>query len=45
MSDWMSGELTKIAAADELEIASLRRDGTLAKPVTIWVTLTLQITK
>jgi hypothetical protein len=37
MSDWMSGELTKIAAADELEIASLRRDGTLAKPVTIWV--------
>jgi hypothetical protein len=37
MSDWMSGELTKIAAADELEIASLRRNGTLAKPVTIWV--------
>jgi hypothetical protein len=37
MTDWMSGELTKIAAADELDIASLRRDGTLGKPVTIWV--------
>jgi hypothetical protein len=37
MSDWMSGELTRIAAADELEIASLRGDGTLGKPVTIWV--------
>lgn len=37
MTDWMSGEVTKIAAADELEIASLRRDGMLGKPVTIWV--------
>jgi hypothetical protein len=37
MSAWTSGELTKIAAADELDIASLRRDGTLGKPVTIWV--------
>ena len=37
MTTWTSDELTKIGAADELEIASLRRDGTLRKPVTIWV--------
>ena len=30
-------ELDKIAAADELQIASLRPDATLGKPVTIWV--------
>ena len=30
-------ELDKIGRADELEIAPLRRDGTLGKPVTIWV--------
>jgi hypothetical protein len=33
----MSDELTKIGAAEELRIASLRRDGTLRNPVTIWV--------
>jgi hypothetical protein len=37
MSAWTSGELTTIGAADELEIASLRVDGTLRRPVTIWV--------
>ena len=37
MSVWTSVELTKIAGADELEIASLRRDGTLGSPRTIWV--------
>ena len=37
MTRWTSEELTKIGAAEELEIASLRRDGTLRKPVTIWV--------
>jgi hypothetical protein len=37
MSDWTSGEVTKIAAADELDIASLRGDGMVGKPVTIWV--------
>ena len=37
MTAWTSDELDKIAAAEELEIASLRRDGTLRKPVTIWV--------
>ena len=37
MSAWTSGELERIASADELEIASVRRDGTLRKPVTVWV--------
>jgi hypothetical protein len=34
---WTSDELNKIGAAEELGIVSLRRDGTLRKPVTIWV--------
>jgi hypothetical protein len=29
--------LNKIGTAEELDIASLRRDGTLRKPATIWV--------
>ena len=37
MTMWTSDELTKIGTAEELEIASLRRDGTLRKPVIIWV--------
>jgi hypothetical protein len=37
MTAWTSDELTKIAAADELDIAPLRPDGTLRTPVTIWV--------
>ncbi len=37
MAAWTSEELDKIAAADELELASARRDGTLRRPVTIWV--------
>ncbi len=37
MTDWTSDELDKVGNADELQIASLRRDGTLRKPVTIWV--------
>jgi hypothetical protein len=37
MTAWMSEELSKIGAAEELEIASLRSDETLRKPVTIWV--------
>ena len=36
MATWTSDELTKIGAADELQIATLRRDGTLRKPVTVW---------
>jgi hypothetical protein len=37
MSRWTSDELDKIGDAEELEIASARRDGSLRKPVTIWV--------
>ncbi len=37
MTTWASEELDKIGTAEELEIASLRRDGTLRNPVTIWV--------
>jgi hypothetical protein len=37
MTTWTSDELIKIGAAEELKIASLRRDGTLRNPVTIWV--------
>lgn len=37
MTTWTSDELDKIGTADELEIAPLRRDGTLRTPVTIWV--------
>ena len=37
MTTWTSDELNKIGAAEELRIASLRRDGTLRNPVTIWV--------
>ena len=37
MSTWTNDELDRIGGADELEIASLRRDGTLRNPVTIWV--------
>lgn len=34
---WTSDELAKIGNAEELEIASIRRDGTLSSPRTIWV--------
>jgi hypothetical protein len=37
MTAWTSDELDKIGTAEELRIASLRHDGTLRKPVTIWV--------
>jgi hypothetical protein len=37
MTGWTSDELAKIEAADELEIASIRPDGTLQDPTTIWV--------
>ena len=37
MTMWTSDELNKIGTTEELEIASLRRDGTLRKPVTVWV--------
>ena len=34
---WTSDELDRIAAAEELRIASLQRDGMMREPVTIWV--------
>ncbi len=37
MPEWTSDELNKIGTAEELELASLRADGSLRKPVTIWV--------
>jgi len=37
MTAWTSDELNKIGNAEELRIASLRGDGTLRKPVIIWV--------
>jgi len=37
MTMWTSDELNKIGGTEELQIASVRSDGTLRKPVTIWV--------
>ena len=37
MTTWSNDELDRIGAADELQIAPRRRDGTLGRPVTIWV--------
>jgi hypothetical protein len=34
---WTGAELGKIGTADELRLSSLRRDGTLRDPVTMWV--------
>lgn len=40
MTMWTSEELNKIGKSEELQIASLRRDGTPRNPVTIWVVRT-----
>lgn len=37
MTSWTSDELDEIANAEELQIAPRRADGTLRKPVIIWV--------
>lgn len=37
MSTWTDDELIRVADAEELQIASLRADGTLRSYVTIWV--------
>ena len=37
MNAWSSEELDRIGAAEELDLASVRRDGRLRKPVTMWV--------
>ena len=36
MTAWANDELATIAAAEEVEIAPGRRDGTLRNPVTVW---------
>ena len=37
MTTWTSDELTKIGGAEELQLASVRPDGTLRPYVTMWV--------
>jgi len=37
MTQWTSDQLNKIGRAEEVQVASVRRDGTLRKPVTVWV--------
>jgi hypothetical protein len=37
MTGWTRNDLERIGAADELQLASFKEDGTLRKPVTIWV--------
>ena len=37
MTTWTSEELDIVGRAEELELASLRDDGTLRKSVTVWV--------
>lgn len=37
MTAWSAGELDTIGRTEEIEIAALRSDGTLRKPVIIWV--------
>ena len=36
MTDWNPTELERIASEREIEVSSLRDDGALTKPVTIW---------
>ena len=36
-TSWTPDELSRIEAADELEIAPRRRDGSLRRPVPIWI--------
>lgn len=37
MTGWTGDELNRIGGAEELQLASLRADGTPRRPVTIWV--------
>ena len=37
MTQWTGDQLDKVGRAQELQITSARRDGTLRKPVTVWV--------
>jgi hypothetical protein len=40
MAGWNDDELRRIAGADELQIAPLRRNGELRRPTTIWAVTT-----
>ena len=37
MSSWTSDELRRIGQAEEVDVAALRRDGTLHNRVTVWL--------
>ncbi len=37
MTQWTGDQLDRFARAEEVQIASVRRDGVLSKPVTVWV--------
>jgi hypothetical protein len=37
MTTWTDDELARIGAADELDIATRRADGSISRPTTIWV--------
>ncbi len=37
MTGWTRNDIERIGAADELQLASFKEDGTLRKPVPIWV--------
>jgi hypothetical protein len=37
MAGWTNDEVDRVGAAEELDLASVRRDGTLRRPVTMWV--------
>jgi hypothetical protein len=37
MTAWTGEDLARIGEAEEVQVASLRRDGTQRKPVTVWI--------
>lgn len=37
MTQWTRDELSRVGRAEEIQVAAVRRDGTLRKAVTIWV--------
>lgn len=37
MTTWTNDELNRFGTSEEVQLASLRGDGTLRKPVTIWI--------
>src|SRR5712691_1134674 len=37
MTRWASDQLDKVGRAEEVQIASVGPDGTLGKPVTVWI--------